>query len=163
MANHTITVISQNNGSGNQDGRSSNIQRIPKATSVKSNFEKRSSKQNIINGMRINKSSLKKAVSATAGIAPALAIVGMVAKASEASYSIYSSVMMSKTGEKMKYHNINQGYSMATNPISYFKKSIWNYGILKPMEIARQNEILDYDRQLTGNVILSGSQQKGTF
>jgi hypothetical protein len=52
---------------------------------------------------------------------------------------------------------------MATNPISYFKKSIWNYGILKPMEIARQNEILDYDRQLTGNVILSGSQQKGTF
>lgn len=143
MANHTITVVTKGGGGG---GGKNNIKdKIDKGN------------KNKINGVRLIRNIMK---ANPITMIPALALTMEISKTA---INMTSNIFEAKTGNTMRYSNIRATASMITNPFGALKTAIWDYGIIKPMQIARQNETLNYDRQLTGNVIYSGNKQKGVF
>ncbi len=167
MANHTITVINQNAGSGGSGGGGGSTSKIVKTgstTSITKQLDAKSNnKFNIMKSLKIAKNlDVGQALSSTgSGMAGAVATAVMVAKTTQQVVDVYSTYMTAKSGETMKYHNLKQTYKMFTSPISYIKSAVWDYGIIAPMEISRQNESLNYQRQITGNIIHSKSFQNG--
>lgn len=89
----------------------------------------------------------------TGGAVIALAMAA--AQLAEKTVGIYSNFMESKTGEAMRYHNLRQTMNIIARPGSFLKQAIWDYGVVAPMRINRQNEMLNYNRELTGSVIHS--------
>ena len=163
MANHTITVINQGgSGNGGNSKGDGNVTKNGKSSSIIRHLEKKSMGQKVVNGIRISKRLSNGRILPTGSI-PALAIATATVAGIGVGINIYSSIGNAKTGETMKYHNLKQGYNLFAKPFSYAKKAVWDYGYLAPMRIARQNETLNYDRQLTGNLILSKNYNNGTF
>lgn len=151
MANHTITVINKSGGNGNGGGT-----RAKGKTNFEDGINKTFSKR-AINGIQTAKgvstlSILKK-------VAPAFLTLEMV----KTGINLTTNILEAKTGNTMRYSNIRSAVSLISNPLSMGKTLIWDYGIIQPMVLARQNENLNYDRQLTGNIIYSGNKQKGVF
>ena len=147
MANHTITVITKSgNGGGSSAGGKNNI---------KDKIDQ--NKKHKINGVKIARNIIK---SNPIAMLPALALTMEVA---QRTINMTTNILEAKTGNAMRYGNIRATASILTNPFGALKKTLWDGLIIQPMVIARQNENLNYDRQLTGNVIYSGNKQKGVF
>ena len=152
MANHTITVINKSGGgSGNGGGTKPNGK-----TNQKDKMEKIENKKRV-NGVRLIRNIIRMNPIA---MLPALALTMEVA---QRTINMTTNILEAKTGNAMRYGNIRATASILTNPFGALKKTIWDGLIIQPMVIARQNETLNYDRQLTGNVIYSGNKQKGVF
>jgi len=165
MANHTITIINQ--GGGTQSGGSSNSQRTQSRTSSGTHFKSKSSNigRKIIQGVRVGRTlNIGSAAGMFGGgVGIAIAIGQEVANAAKQGANLYANVMSAKTGEMMRYSNFKNKVNMVTNPFGVAKQAIWDYGVLESMKIARQNETLNYDRQLTGNLILAKNYNNGSF
>jgi hypothetical protein len=159
MAHHTITIRTEGGAGGGTN--------VGKPTSAKSQVQNKAhdSLRKISKAIRMASNlDIGGALSMSSkGAGSVLSAIQTGAMAVSKGVNLYSDVMQAKTGDSIKYHNLRQGVSRITNPISYLKQSIWEYGYLEPMRIDRQNESLNYNRQLTGNVIYSGKYQKGVF
>ena len=71
--------------------------------------------------------------------------------------------MEAKTGNSMVYSNTRNRVSMILHPMSYGIKKIWDYGVLERLRVARENESLNFSRELTGNLIFSKNYSNGVF
>ena len=152
MANHTITVINKSGGSGNGGGGT----KPSGKTNQKDKMEKIGDKKKV-NGVRLFRNIIRMNPIA---MLPTLQLSMEVANQG---VNMVTNILEAKTGNTMTYNNIRAKSSILTNPVGAIKTAVWDYGIIKPMQLARQNETLNYDRQLTGNVIYSGNKQKGVF
>jgi hypothetical protein len=163
MAHHSITVKSVIGSSG-EGGKSQKTIRGSKRTSSSTYFrEKRSGKtlQMIQNIRQLNIGGGLNMMSG--GAVPALAVAREVAAIANQAVNIYSQFMEAKTGEGMKYHNMRQGISIITNPMGFAKTAVWDNYILGQMVVNRQNQSLEYDKQLTGSLINGKLYQSGTI
>lgn len=169
MANHTIEVLNKGNYSApkNQEttasGIDSNISRAPKPSSVKNQFSNKYKKGlkfvNITSSLNVSG-----AISmAGGGVGLTMATLNTGKSTMQKGTNIYFDYMTASSGEEMRYQNKKNFLNLVLNPISTGKKFIWDYGILETQRVARQNEMLNYNRQLTNNVAFSRSMQKGQF
>ena len=55
----------------------------------------------------------------------------------------------------MKWRNLDQNISALVRPINYFKTAIYNEGYLRNLQLSRQNEMLEYNKKLTGSLVYS--------
>ncbi len=170
MANHTITIVNRmgGGGAGGGDGtaRQSNVSKTNSATSIKKKLEdKNSKKSGILKAIKIGRNlNVGSAVGLMGGGAGmAVAVAQEMGSTLRQGTDLYANYMTSRTGETMRYHNLKQRVNVLTKPVSFAKQAIWDYGVVAPMEIARQNENLNYQRQLTGNMVFSKTFQNSTF
>jgi len=92
-----------------------------------------------------------------------MAIYLAMGQVAQKGVNFFTKLDEAKTGNKLRNYNINQRTNMIVNPFAYAKKGIWEYGVVQPMVVNRQNEMLMYDRRLTGNIIYGEGKQKGIF
>jgi hypothetical protein len=176
MANHTITVINKSGGVGNggRSGLPSNGGSSPSSiifktlnkTSFQEQIEKKSfNGKGIINGIRIGRTlNVGSAIGMFgSGASTAVATAQEISKTVEKGVGIYTSVMEAKTGNSMVYSNTRNRVSMILHPMSYGIKKIWDYGVLERLRVARENESLNFSRELTGNLIFSKNYNNGVF
>lgn len=164
MANHSVEIRYINKGS--QGGRSGNeVERQGKRTSATHQFQKKSSTAsglagNIVKGIRtVRTFGTTATLGSFGGKTPVIAVAQELARVTKQGINVYASLQSAKTGERMKYHNMKQGASAFFNPIGFVKNMVWENGILRNMEVARENIMLEYDRQLTGDLIYSKNTQ----
>ena len=169
MANHTIEVLNKGNygtpksQETTASGVDSNMSRAPKATSAKNQFVNRYRKGlkfvNIASSLNVSG-----AISmAGGGVGLTMATLNTSKSSLQRGTNLYFDYMTASSGEDMRYQNKKNLIGLMVNPVSTAKKFFWDYGILETKRIARQNEMLDYNRQLTNNVAFSRSMQKGQF
>ncbi len=154
MANNTVEVIYRKlSESGGHEDKESKI------TSVSNMFNKKiAPKAPVGSGNKLG----MKLMSGAKKLAP-LMLAKAVLKTAEKGVNIYSTVMMAKSGDTIQYENLNKKMSLIANPGAFAKKAVWEYGILEPMKVARENEKLEYNRQLTGSLIYSKRNQSNTL
>jgi hypothetical protein len=102
---------------------------------------------------------MNKAMSGLGGMAVYMAVAQTASKLT----SIYTQVNEARTGNKVSNYNLNQAVNAFKNPLGYIKKGLWEYGVIEPMVVARQNEALMYDRVLTGQMVYGEGKQRGIF
>ena len=157
MANHTITVKSRHKGgTGGAGGKGGLIEKTGKKTSTLEFFQNKNSLgAKTIRGIQMARQlNVGAAVSSMGGGASmALAVAQEAGSMLRQGFNIYASIMEAKSGETMRYHNLRQGVRAMTQPISFLKTGLFDYGIVAPLQINRQNQMLEYDRQLTGSLI----------
>lgn len=155
MANNTIEVryVSQNKlENGNQ------IQKQNKNTSSLKQFSNKSSGAsglggNVVKGIKtVRTFNVTSTLGTFGGSGPAIAVAQEVVRVAKKGIGLYLDYQVASSGEKMIHHNAKQSLNLMSNPFGFVKNAIWENGILKNLEIARQNASLDYERQLTGNV-----------
>lgn len=163
MANHTITVI--NKGSSSESGSLRVAgSRVAGSTVIKHNFSATSasrsfSKINWGSKSLIQKTPLTPMIRALgAGSVVGTVIAG--AQLYEKGVSFYAGALEAKTGESTNMRNMVAGVRRYTAPLSYAKMAFWDSMVINPMRIARQNESLNYQRELTGDLIFSKSFYK---
>lgn len=140
MANHTITVINKNSGSGKSyEGSSKNKKK--KNTSALELYKLKKQKF----------AGLKTA--GKIGIALAVATTGANA---------YFSIAAAATGENIKYNNYKAMLSGLLNPVGLAANMI-KRATVDQLSIDRQNISLNYQRQLTGSLVYSQKFNNGTF
>lgn len=156
MANNTVEVrfskVVSNGENGNQ------IIKQGKTTSSLTQFSNKSQGAsglagNIVKGIRtIRTFNVTSTLGSFGGATPAVAIAQEITRGVKQAVGLYIDYQTASTGETMKYHNMRQTMNAITNPGQFIKKAIWEEGVLRNLEIARQNTALDYERQLTGNL-----------
>ncbi len=125
-------------------------QKTIKGTSATNHFNK-NKKQNL---KFVGKNLMGKS-----GLGTAMAVLQVADKG----VGVYTQVAEGYTGDKLKYGNLRKLSNSIANPIGFAKKAVWDYGIIRPMIIQRQNEMLMYDRRLTGQMIYGEGKQRGIF
>lgn len=163
MANNTIEVkfskIVSNGENGNQ------VVNQGKTTSSLTQFSNKSQGAsglagNIVKGIRtIRTFNVTSTLGSFGGATPAIAIAQEVTRTVAKGVGLVLNYQVASTGETMRYHNSKQALNILTNPTGFIKSAIWENGILKNLEIARQNTALDYERQLTGNLYYAKQTQ----
>lgn len=141
MANHTITVV--NRGSGGR--RESN-------TSSKNKFKNKQVDLKVFNKTKSFASRLSK----VGGVAAAAAITARVG------INTYANISSAATGDEMRYSNLQFITNSITNPIG-FVSSMLRASLVDSLRINRQNESLNYQRQLTGDLSYSKKFNTGAF
>lgn len=166
MANHTITVYDKRGFTQNDLNKNSNVGLGGKQTSAKNQFGgSKKPIKNIARGINIvSHFNVGGALSMmNSGVGVVLSGIQTVGSTIQRGVNIYSSFMEAKTGEIMRYNNLRAKVSAYVHPIDYLKRGVWDYGVIQQMKINRQNEELNYNRELTGNIIYSKSYNKGIF
>ncbi|NCU40115.1 hypothetical protein EOL99_04495 [Candidatus Falkowbacteria bacterium] len=157
MANHTIEIINR----AQQKGQSNNLSENQKKTSVKNQIV---NKQQNSRTSQVNSGTRPSTIKRVGGALLALAGAKQVVKSTRKVNAIYADFMGAKTGETMRSENMKAGAQLVTQGfITTAKQFFWDYGVVEAMRINRQNEQLNYDRELTGNIILSKTYNKGVF
>lgn len=162
MASHSIDVRYNAQGGGRDNN---SVVRSGKKTSALSQFGGKSSSSsglggNIVKGIRtIRTANISATLGAFGGAVAPIAIAQEVVRTIKTVVDVYASVQTAKTGEKMKYRNMKQGMNIVSNPMNFMKNAIWENGYLRNLEIARENVMLEYNRQLTGDLIYSKNTQ----
>lgn len=82
--------------------------------------------------------------------------MNLVDKVAQPVLQVYSA----KTGETMKANNIRSTLQIIRNPIGMFKRAIWDNGYIRNLELARENQALQNERDLSGKIILQKQYQK---
>lgn len=155
MANNTIEVQIKFGKSGENNNQ---VFKESKSTSSLAQFSKKSSGAsglggNVVKGIRtVRTFSITSTLGTFGGAGPTIAVAQEIARTSKKVHGIVLDYQVAASGETMRHHNSKQGMNLMTNPFGYVKSAIWENGILKNLEIARQNTVLDYNRQLTGNL-----------
>lgn len=169
MANHTITIVNSNVAAPSaSQGPVANNQVQNKPTSAQKQFmsnKQGSPTKSVLKWVNIAKNiNVSGAISMMGGgAAMAMATIKTSASVAQSGVNIYASYQEAKTGEKIKYDNMRAIANYIVNPMSYVKQSIWDYGVIRNMELKRENETLNYQRQLTGNVIYAKNYNNGSF
>jgi hypothetical protein len=88
--------------------------------------------------------------------------VAIVAAASKITTDIYASIASAATGEEMKYNNIKAFTSSIINPVGFVKQAV-EAATTQRLIVSRQNQQLQYQQQLTGNLVYSRKLINGTF
>jgi len=162
MANHSVAVTFQKLNE-NQNGNS--VQRTFKKTNAVEQFTKKSSSSsglggNIVKGIRnIRSFNVSATLGSFGGSMPAIAIAQEATRIASKGVDIYTQIQTAKTGEVMKYRNIQKAKSALLNPVGFMVDMYWSNGYIKNMEISRENIKLNYDRKLTGDLIYSQNTQ----
>jgi len=164
MAHHSITV----NGAGSsQQQSSSQVGRSRGSSSSARQFEKKSNNglKNTLKFINVTSSLNFGGAISMMGAGPAMAIstANTVANTVKKGVNLYATIREAQTGETMRYQNLKTRTGFITNPIGFAKQSLWDYGYLARERISRENQKLQYDRQLTGDVIHSRIYQRGSF
>ena len=141
MANHTITIISKGSRGSQGEDDSLRTGTSNKITSAA--------------GKKKNKPSGTKPMSAASKVALAVAIAGT-------GINVYSSVMSAATGEEMRYSNLKALTNSIINPVGFVARAV-SSAIVGDLTVERKNQELQYQRQLTGNLIYSRKFINGTF
>ena len=162
MANNSIEI--RVTRYGNQDNGNQVI-RDGRPTSATTQFGKKSSTSsglggNVVKGIRTLRTfNVTSTLGAFGGASAPIAVAQELVRTAKTVVDIYASVQTAKTGEKMKYHNMKQTMNIIANPIGFMKSAIWEQGYLRNMEVSRENIMLEYNKQLTGNLIYSKNTQ----
>lgn len=162
MANHSIDVRLTQQGNG---GQNENLVRSGKKTSALSQFTNKSATSrglggNVVKGIRtIRTFNVTSTLGAFGGATIPTAIAQEIVRGAKRVVDIYASVQIAKTGEKMQWRNNKQLMNVVANPIGFMKSAVWENGYLRNLEIARENVMLEYNRQLTGDLIYSKNTQ----
>lgn len=151
MANHTITIINRGQGSNN------------------SSVEKRNSKTSSTNKFTNKKNQTKSNIAIsgkTKALLKRLSPVGSagisLAVATRIGVNTYATIASAATGDEMKYSNLQSLANAVTNPVG-FAATVIKQSVLERMVVARQNESLNYQRQLTGDLVYSKKFNTGAF
>jgi hypothetical protein len=152
--NPIISIIyTKKNDGGQQSGTSQGVQKpqkVEKETSAVNHFNKKKvGISKFIGKSALNYGTMGKIM---AGVQMANKGIQMTTQLAEA----YS-------GDSISYQNLRNLSNAYANPFGFAKKAIWDYAIIRPMIVERQNEMLMYDRRLTGQMIYSEGKQRGIF
>lgn len=149
MANHTITIINKGSRGSQSEDDSLRIGTSEKKTSAS---EK---KKNKPSGIKPGSKKGPKVMSAASKVLLAASIAG-------AGINVYSSVMSAATGEEMRYSNLKALTNSIINPVGFIARAV-SAAIVGDLQVERKNQELEYQRQLTGNLIYSRKFINGTF
>ena len=162
MANHSIALTFQKI----KDSQNENsVHRTYKKTSAVEQFTKKSSSSNglggnVVKGIRtVRTFNTTASLGAFGGATSAIAIAQEATRVASTGIDIYTQIQTAKTGEVMKYRNMQKAKSALLNPVGFIKDMYWSNGYIRNMELARENIKLEYDRQLTGDLIYSRNTQ----
>lgn len=147
----TYRQVSEGSSGNGVDGRSN------QKTSVINQFSKGNATSNSL-GILKKTTGFKVSNALKAG-AIGIAInegVKFVTKVADIGLQIYGA----KTGEMMKIHNIKADLQVAGNFGGMMKKALWDNGYLRNLELARENQALQNERDLSGKIILQKQYQK---
>lgn len=160
MANHTITIINNGNASS---GRSGSANQNQSSTSARGQFITK--KRPMFRWAEMDKEFGSGSNPSTmgSGAVVAMASIKLTGAMVQTGINIYASYQEAKSGEKIKYDNMRAVTNYIFHPMSFVKQSIWDYGVIRNMELKRENETLNYQRQLTGNVIYAKNYNNGSF
>lgn len=166
MANNTVEVIltrQHTAENGNQ------IIKGDKKTSSITQFSNKSSSANglagnIVKGIRtVRTFNVTSTLGSFGGSTPAIAIAQELTRGAKTALNLSYDLGLASTGETMLYHNKRQTMEALMNPRKFIEQAVWQEGILRNLEIARQNTALNYERQLTGNLYYSKLTQHNTL
>lgn len=151
----------------NDGGSSNSVVKSGKVTSATRIYEKKGSSSSGLKGSLAKFIKVKNfinhpLVGAVGGPIVVTMIAGWTAKQVSKVANFNIDINQAKTGETMKANNQRQFYNVMSNPANFVKKSIWEEGYLRDLQIARQNASLEYERQLTGNLIYSKNLRNDT-
>jgi len=163
MANHSIDVrYTQQTSNG---GNNNSIVRSGKSTSALNQFTKKSATSkglggNIVKGIRtLRTAKITTALGSFGGATAPIAIAQEIVRSAKMIVDIYANVQTARTGEKMKYRNMKQAMNVIADPVNFVKSALWENGYLRNLELTRENTMLEYNRQLTGDLIYSKNTQ----
>lgn len=155
MANHSINI--KLNGSGGVGGSG-------KPTSSLTQFQKKSDGMGFLKKTtsvirNVRTFNISAALGNFGKGTPIVAVAQETARAVQGGVNLVATIQSAKTGETMRANNLKKEASAVVNPIGYIKSGIWENGVLRNMELARENQSLEYRRQLTGDLIYSKNTQ----
>lgn len=160
MAKHTITIISKGRG-GKGDSEDGGQLRLG-YTKPKTVATRKSSNAGVSNknkpSVGVNKNNLFKGIKIAGGLGSVYAGI----KAIKTGVNIYTSINAAATGEELNNNNLLAIANAFLSPVS-FAKDVAIQTVLGNLRVNRQNQSLEYQRQLTGNLIFSKSFSDGTF
>ena len=146
LFNNTNNNIYELNNIDNYKSRASNIQKFTN--------KKNQTKPNIaISGKT---KALLKRLSPVGSAGISLAV------ATRIGVNTYATIASAATGDEMKYSNLQSLANAVTNPVG-FAATVIKQSVLERMVVARQNESLNYQRQLTGDLVYSKKFNTGAF
>ena len=151
MANHTITII--NRGSTNT---TSSMQRSDSRTSATNRQANKNTKvtQSMWTSGKTNALAKRMSTVGAKAIGAALMVrIGI---------NTFATVGSAATGDEMRYSNMQALTNMITNPLGFATNTI-KQSIINGLIIERQNESLNYQRQLTGELVYSKKFNTGAF
>lgn len=153
MAINGIDITYRQVSEGSSGG---GIQRSNSKTSINNVFGK-GAKSQIPSIMQTSTSS-KMALGLKMGAVATVAKIGLdvVAKGVE----ILTQVYVAKTGEVMKANNLRAEMRALTDFKGVMKQALWQNGYLRNLELARENQALQNERDLSGKIILQKQYQK---
>lgn len=149
MANHTITIINKGSSNAQSQNNNSRMESSDKKTSASSKKKNKSS------AIKPGTKKIPKGIKAGAKIAAAMAIT-------QAGINIYADTLSAATGEEMRASNIKTMAGALINPIGFGLKYL-EASTLGDLRVQRANQQLNYQRQLTGNLVYSRKFINGTF
>lgn len=159
MAKHTITIINKGGGGKGSDDSTRRISyKKPKtsATTKSSNAGvSRRNKSNLV----VNKTNL---ISNVKGMAAGIASAYGALKLAQTGINIYATINAAATGEEITNSNLKTFYASSINPLS-FGKDFAIQSFLGNLRNQRVNRSLEYQRELTGNMVYSKNFNNGTF
>lgn len=150
--NNTITVINRNEGN---DNNSSTYKRSNSKVSAHKTFATKNFSSNGLGGNIFKNIKTATKFNAIAELSRSVPAIAIAVGSSKATYKIYKTIDVAKSGEAMKWRNLDQNISALVRPINYFKTAIYNEGYLRNLQLSRQNEMLEYNKKLTGSLVYS--------
>ena len=151
----------------NDNDGSNSISKQGKKTSATEIYEKKGKgssglKGNLSNTTKITNFKTGSTIGAVGGAVVATLIATITAKNISKVGNFIIDINTAKTGETMRANNQRQTLNAMLNPLNLAKKAFWEEGYLRNLQIARQNASLEYERQLTGNLIYSKNLRNDT-
>ena len=167
MINPTITIISKSEVGygGNNVGKGTNRKNssIKKIGVLRRNINNASSFINKPSLLKVGSKLTSSSAGALGAVGVSLAVINLVGTTVKKGTNIYTQVKSASSGDTIKYHNLNKRTSRFWSPISTAIGDIWQYGIITPMELKRENQVVEYNRRLTGSLIDTREINKGVF
>lgn len=154
MAAHTITIYQSKGGNAKAE-------KSPKATSASNNISKKGVANKNIPSFSINKQIMNKALSFV-GLGGAALTLQYAKKLVNTGVEAFTTINAAATGNEISNNNIKTRANIILNPLSTARDIIIE-SYLGNLRVQRQNETLNYQRQLTGNLVYSKTFNNGTF
>lgn len=161
MAKHTITIIQRGRGGSGGSGDDSYQNKLtytPKKTASTKKIEEPKVSNKNIQSFSFSKQGIKPFVKSFAGIAA----IKQAQRLVNGGINIYATINEASTGEIINNSNLRTTAQFITNPLSVAKDAVI-FGFLESKRVARANESLNYQRQLTGNLAFSKNFNDGTL
>jgi hypothetical protein len=155
MASHTITIYRR------KSPREAKGQKTTISTSALNNLIKNANSSRNIPSISFNKQIFGRGISLN-GLGGAAAVIFGAKKTISTGVNVFTTINSAASGEEISNNNLKAATNLILNPVQS-ARDILVQRFLGDLRVQRQNESLNYQRQLTGNLVYSKNFNNGTF